>query len=118
SAAAPALLPSAQPAPVRRRNIEPIGGLRSDGEEHRVEAAFLLLGQHVFHLPAARDRGARRRNASDLLMDDVARQAIGGNAPAHHAAGLFGRLANLHGMAESPQVISTGKTGGTRADDE
>src|SRR5208283_2576179 len=98
--------------------IEPIGSLRSDGEESRVEAALLLLGQHVLDLLAAGDRHAHCGDACDLVADDVARQAIGGNAPAHHAAGLLGRLANLHVVAEPCQVIRTGKTGGTGADDQ
>src|SRR5208283_3023293 len=107
-----------QPAPVRGRDIEAIGSLRSDGEEYGVEAALLLLGENVLHLLAAGDRHTHRRNACDLLADDVARQAIGGNAPTHHAARLLSRLANLHGMAESRQVIRAGKTGGAGADDE
>ena len=48
---------------------------------------------------------AERRDAADLGVEHVARQAVGGDAVAHHAAGLGAGVADLDLVAEPREVV-------------
>ena len=87
-------------------------------EKHRVERACRLLGQHVGHARVADDRHAHRLDARDLLVEPFARQAVGGNAVVHHAAGLGVGVADLDLVPEAAQVIGARQARGTGADHE
>ena len=87
-------------------------------EEHRVERARGLLGQHVVHARVADDRHAHRLDARDFLVEPLARQAVRGNAVVHHAAGLGVGVADLDVVAEAPQVVRARQARRAGADDE
>ena len=55
------------------------------------------------------ERHAHGGDARHLGVDDVARQAVLGNAEAHHAAGQRAGLAQRHRVAGAAQVIGGGK---------
>ena len=64
----------------------------------------------------AGDLHAHRRDALDLLHQPVARQAVGGDAVVHHAAGLGHRVADLDLVPEAAQMVGAGEAGRPGAD--
>ena len=75
--------------------------MRADGHERRVEAALGLLGEQVLDLVVERDLHAHRLDLAHLLHQVGARQAVGGNAEVHHAAGQRPRVADLDGVPQA-----------------
>ena len=79
------------PAGVAGRDVDALGQVRADRDEDRVEAALLALGREVLDPVAAGDPHAERRDPVELAVEDVAGQPVGGDAVAHHPAGLVAR---------------------------
>ncbi len=105
-------------AAVHRWNVEMVGDLGADRQEHGVERAGRLLSEHVVHPGVANDLHPHRLDARDLLVDPLARQAVGGNPVVHHAARLGVGIADLDVVPEAPQVVCARQAGRAGADDE
>jgi hypothetical protein len=80
---------------VAGRDVDPLGQVRADRDEDRVEAALLALGGEVLDAVRAGHPHAQRDDPLDLGVEDVARHPIGRDAVAHHPAGLVARVADL-----------------------
>jgi hypothetical protein len=92
-------------AGVPGRDVDALGQMRAHRDEDRVEAALVALGGEIGHAMSARHANAQRRDAIQLSAEDVARQAVGRDAVAHHAAGLRAGVADLDLVAEPGQVV-------------
>ncbi len=103
---------------VARGDVDVLRQVGADGDEHRVEAAGFLLGEHVLDPVVEDDADAGVLNPADLVHQVFARQAVGGNAEMQHAAGQRTGLVDLDLMAEARQVVSCGEAARAGADDE
>ena len=104
---------------LRRRaggNIRALADMGAHREEGRIEAAGLHALDDAVDLAVELDADAKLDDAVDLGIEHVARQAVFGNAEAHHAAGKRAGLVNLHCMTHAPQVISRRQARRTGAD--
>ena len=63
------------------------------------------------------ERDAERDESVDLRAEQRARQAVLGDAEAHHAAGLGRGFEHRDVVAEQRQVVRGGQAGGPGADD-
>src|SRR5262249_20824110 len=98
---------------VTGRDVGVLAQLGPDGQEDRVEASGQVGDRGVQFEPYA-----HVDDPGDLHVEHVPRQAVGGNAVPHHAAGLVPGVPHRHGVAEQPQVVRRGEAGRTGADDE
>ena len=89
--------------------------LGAEAEEHGV----VVLAERIeaADLGAGVDRDAQRPDLVELLVEQVGRQAVGRNAVAQHPAGLLLLLEDLDLVTERAQVVGSGETGRTGADD-
>jgi hypothetical protein len=78
--------------------------------------AGLLLGQQVVDPMVEDDLDAHVLDTLDLGVQHVARQAVGGNAEVHHAAGHRPGLVDFDAVAHPGQMIGGGQAAGTGAD--
>ena len=62
------------------------------------------------------DLRTHRLDACDFLADAVARQAVGGNAVAHHPAGLLAAVADLDLVPKPTQMVGAGESRRAGAD--
>jgi hypothetical protein len=92
--------------------------VRADGEEHRIEAAALHRLQHVRDFRAELQLDAELEDAADLRVEHLARQAVLGDAEAHHPARDRARLPDGHRVAEARELIGGRKARGPGADDQ
>ena len=89
--------------------------LRSEPEEDRIVP--------LAKLPDARDRGAgedphaQGPDLVDLLLEEVGRVAVGGDAVAQHSAGVLLRLVDLDVVPEGAEVVGRGEARWPGADD-
>ena len=89
--------------------------LGAEAEEHGV----IVLAEVV----EAADGGARadldpqRADLVEFLVEQVRREAVGGNAVAQHSAGLLLLLQDLDLVTERAQEVGRGETGRARAND-
>ena len=90
----------------------------ADGEEGRVEAALGHRFLDVGDLAVQLELDAHREDPVDLGVEHVARQPVGRDAEAHHAAGHRAGLVDRHLVAEAAQVVRGGEPGGPGADDQ
>ena len=93
----------------RRRNIGAARDVGADREEGGIEAIRRHHLLDVVDLGVEFESDTHRGDARHLGVDHVARQAIFGNAEAHHAAGHGSRIAQHHRMPGAAQVISRGQ---------
>ena len=93
--------------------------LRPDPPEDRVEVALEIVDSDVAPDPdAAADLDAVLANdAVDLRVELFARDAVAGDAEAHHAAEFFVGLEDRDRVALAPQEMRRREPGGTAADD-
>ena len=75
---------------------------------------FLDVGD----LPVQLELDAHRQDPVDLGIEHVARQPVGRDAEAHHAAGHRPGFEDRHLVAEAAQVVGGGEAGGPGADDQ
>ena len=61
------------PRRVHRRDVDPLGQVRTHRHEHRVEAAVALLGDEILHPMALHDPHAEPGDPADLDVEDVPR---------------------------------------------
>src|SRR6185503_19126337 len=101
------------------RRFEIAAARHADGQEDRFEALGAQLGEpeRRRQRPRRFESYAEREDLVDLGADEGARKAVLGNAEAHHAAGLFGRVEDGHGVAAQRQIVRGGKAGRPGADD-
>ena len=90
----------------------------ADREEGRVEAALGHRFLDVRDLLVQLELDAHRQDPVDLGVEHVARQPVGRDAEAHHAAGHRTGLEDRHLVAEAAQVIRGREPGGPSADDQ
>jgi len=100
------------------RDVDPLGEVCADGDEDRVERAFLVLGDQVLDLVPADHSHADRRDPVELAGEDVARQPVGRDAVAHHPARLLAGVPDLHLVAEPGEVVGGRQTARPGADHE
>ena len=105
-------------AAVHGRNIEMVGDVGADPEEHGVERACGLLGQHVGHTRVANDPHPHRLDTPDLPVDPLAWEAVRRNPVAHHPARFGVRIADLDVVATASQLVGARQAGRAGADDE
>ena len=91
---------------VAGRDVDPLGQVRADRDEDRVEAA-LLAARRRGPRPGARSviRTPSAAIRSSSPVEHVAGQPVGRDAVAHHPAGLVARVADLDLVAEPGQVV-------------
>ena len=99
-------------------DVDPLGEVGTDRDEHRVEAALRPLGLEVLDAVALLEAHAERRDPVDLGVQDVAGQPVGGDAVAHHPAGLGAVVADDDVVAEPGQVVRGRQPARAGADDE
>ena len=105
-------------AAIHGRNIEVVGDLGADPEEHGIERARGLFGQHVVHAGVAKNLHPHRLDARDFLVEPLTRQAVCRNSVVHHAARLGVRIADLDVVSEPAQLVGARQAGRAGADDE
>ena len=89
-----------------------------EAQEDRVVARRQVLHLKVdAQARVALELDAHAPQDVQLLVDQVARQAVARDAVAQHAAGVRQRLEDLDGVALEPRVEGAGQAGGTGADD-
>ena len=97
-----------------------IGDARTRADEDRRVAEFVdelvdrdrLTDDHVAH-----ELDAERLEVLDILVDDLLRQAVLGDAVAQHAAVRVQRLEDRHRVAQLREVAGHREAGRARADD-
>ena len=92
--------------------------MRADGYEHRIEAAGLLLVDHVLDLVVEDDAHTHLFDPPDLAVENIARQAIGRDAEVHHAAGKRPGLVDLDLMTHQPQMMRARQPARPAADNQ
>jgi hypothetical protein len=92
--------------------------VRADSDEDGVEAALGLLGDEVRDAVAGGDHDPEAREAVDLAGEDVARQAVGGDPVAEHAAGRLAGVADLDLVPEAREVVRGREAARAAADHE
>ena len=95
-----------------------LGPLGAHGEERGIEALVPHGRLEVVDRPPADDLDAQGANALDLALHDVTRQAVGGDAVAHHAPRQGRRLVQDDLVPEEPQVVGGREAARPGADDE
>ena len=100
------------------RDERALGDVRADGEERGSEAAVLHRPRDVVDLGAEADRHAHVDDALHLGVEHVARQAVLGDAEAHHPAHQRAGLDHRDRVAEPAQVVGGRHPRGAGADDE
>jgi hypothetical protein len=103
------------PARFPGRDFHPLGQVRADRDEDRVEPALAPLRLQVVDPVAAGDPHTQRGDPLDLDGQHVPRQPVGWDAVAHHPAGFWARVADLDLVSEPRQVVRRGKPAGSRA---
>ena len=87
------------------RDVHPLGQVGADRDEHGVEVPLDALGGQVLHRVITGQNDTQRGDPSQLGVEHVARQPVGGNAVPHHPARPGARVADLDVMAEPCQVV-------------
>jgi len=98
------------------RDVGALGKVRTDAEETGVETLFRHDLTQVAHLGFQPQLDTVVDKAPDFGVEHIARQAVLGNAVAHHAAGLLRRFENRHLVAETAQVVGRREAGRPGAD--
>ncbi len=106
------------PAGVARRDVGALGQLGTDAEEDRVEAALAPLLVEIADRVSELQLDPDAHDPADLGVEDVAGQAVGGDAVAHHAPRLLVGVGHDDVVAESGELVGAGEAGGAGADDE
>ncbi|EXI73933.1 MAG: hypothetical protein AW07_02071 [Candidatus Accumulibacter sp. SK-11] len=99
-------------------NHRPLADVCADSEEGSVEAAFLHGFEDVVDLAAELDLDPEVNDPLHLGFEHVARQAVLGNAEAHHAAEQRPRFLDRDLMAEAAQVVGGRHSRRAGADDQ
>ena len=95
-----------------------LADVRADGQERRVEAAVSHRVEDARDLAVQFERDAEVEDARDLGVQDIARQAVAGDAEAHHAAGDRPGVADRDRVPAPRELVGGGQAGGAGADDE
>ena len=90
----------------------------ADRQKRRVEAAIGHGLRDILDLGVVFDDDAEVGNALYLGIENIARQAIFGNAEPHHAARRGPGFPDRHGMAETGEVIGRRQARWAGADDQ
>ena len=105
-------------AGVSGRDVDTFGQVRTDRDEHRVEAALVPLGGEVLDPVSAGELDAQCGDAVELDLEHVAGQPVVRDAVTHHSAGLGARVADLDLVAEACQMVGRRKPTRSGADDQ
>jgi hypothetical protein len=99
-------------------NVGPLGDVRADGQEGRVDSRPAHGLRHVVDLGVQLEHDAHVHDALHLGVQHVARQAVLGDAEAHHAAHQRAGFDDRHGVAQAAQVVGRRHARGPGADDQ
>jgi hypothetical protein len=103
---------------VARGNHGALADVGADGEEGGVELSGLHAFQDVVDLAVELDRDAEVDHALHFGVEHFARQAVLGNAEAHHAAEEGAGVVHRDAVAEPAQVVGGGHARRAGADDQ
>ncbi len=94
-----------------------LGPACADGDVDRVELrANLAQRRFVVDRFVASDLDSHRRDASDLAIEHVARESVGGDSVAHQPAEFGHRLVDRHRIPKAAQLVRGRKPGRAAAD--
>ena len=99
-------------------DVDPGREVGADRDERRVEAAVAHLGLQVDDAVVLLEGDAEGAQPVDLGVEDVARQAVAGDAVAHHPAGLGPAVAHRDRVTLAGEVVGGGQPAGAGADDD
>ena len=92
--------------------------LGAQGDVHGVMGPSQFVQAHVpAHLDAALQLDSQVEDLLDFRVEHRLGQAVTGDAPAQHAAGLLQGLEHRHAVASASQLIRAGEAAGACADD-
>jgi hypothetical protein len=103
---------------VAGRDHRPFANVGADSEEGGVERSGLHLFEDVVHLAVEPDRDVHVGDALHLGVEHFARQAVLGDAEAHHAAHVGAGVHHRDGVAELAQVVGGRHARGAGTDDQ
>ena len=106
------------PAGVPRGDVHPLGQVRPNRDEDRVESALQPLGSEILHLVATGHPHAHRRDPADLAVEDIPWQPVGRDPVAHHPARLAAGVADLDLVPEPSQMVGGREAARTGTDHE
>ena len=93
-------------------------GLRTQCDKHGIELLAQVTERNIFtDTGICANLDAKVKDALNLTIENFIRNPVTGNTVTHHSAQLFLSLKHRAGMSHTPQMIGTGKTGNTAADD-
>ena len=99
-------------------DVDPGREVGADRHERGVEAAVAHLGLQVVHAVVLLEDHAEHAQPVDLGVEDVARQAVAGDAVAHHPARLGTAVAHRDRVAQPGEVVGGRQPAGAGADDQ
>jgi hypothetical protein len=100
------------------RDVDLLADVRTYRDEHGIEAAFFLFGEHVIDPMVERDLHPHVLDAFDLGLEFIARHAVGRDAEMDHAARDGPCLADLDFVAEPDEMVGRRQPARSGADDE
>ncbi len=106
------------PGRIARGDVEAPGQLCAHRHEDRVEGSFGAFGLDVLHRVLEPDVDAEGDDPLDLRIEDVAGEAVGGNAESHHSPERDRRVDQAHVVAEAAQTVRAAEPGRTASDHE
>jgi hypothetical protein len=92
--------------------------VRTDGDEDGIESTVTPGALEIIDATVLLDANADPAQPIDLAIQHIARQAIGRNAIAHHAAGRTGCIMDVDFMTEAGEVPGGGEAGRASAYDQ
>ncbi len=92
--------------------------LRANRQQHGIETTVGLFKQHILDLAVEQDADVKGFQASNLLMQYIARQTIGRDTEMQHAACYRACLVNFHRMTAHRQMPGSGQSARPGADDQ
>ncbi len=99
-------------------NVDSPANLGTDRQKDRVELTRATFGFDVVHHVSYHDLNSDTHNARYFGVERGARESVGGDAIAHHAAELFGRIDETDLVAETAKMVRRAESRGTGAHDE
>jgi hypothetical protein len=92
--------------------------VRTDGDEGGIESTVTPGALEIIYATVMLDANADLAQPIDLAIQHIARQAVGRNAIAHHAAGRTACIMDVDFMTEACEVPGGGEAGRASADDQ
>jgi len=100
------------------RDVHPLGQVRADRYEHRVESALGPLGGQVRYPVPLGEPNPERGDPVQLRIQHVAGQPVGGDAVAHHSTWALTGIPHLDLVPEPGEMVGGRQAARARADDQ